>query len=69
MRAVSYDLVPEDSRPRCMICMHGRMNPYHFSMSAGGYEGIDYLTGWIIRCDWDQCKFTVPMTPHKRQVL
>jgi len=68
VRAVPYDLVPEDNRPGCPACLFkGRLHPYMFTVPLAGFDGRDWAEGWYARCDNTSCLFTVNLTAHRRQ--
>lgn len=57
MRAMPLDLLAArneagygSGQPLCPACIHGRLHPYRVTIGLGGYQGVDYLDGWVAMC-------------------
>jgi hypothetical protein len=80
MIAVPTDFMA-DGLPLCPCCNAGRLQPFKVTFGldihAGGWNGADFLVGWVAVCQGAQvgryveavqapCGFTMALTAHTR---
>jgi hypothetical protein len=70
--AMAYDRLPAGRGPLCPACDFGELRPYKIEVSMQPWQGVTYLSGWVLVCkgrkagdlvvrDFAPCGFSLPV--------